>query len=299
MPAISRRRCAFEWLEARRTMAGDVTAQVVNGDLIVMGDSADNALRLTDFGDSELVGFNDANGNPTKINGVANGTFDYSGLTGNVVIRTGDGNDRVEVNGVLLPGALVIETGTGNDIVSSGGGADIEREFLIDLGPGDNQIAMRGSTFRDGSGPGILVGTSVIVNGGAGADTIRMSEVFVGQDFVMNTHDGADSVNLLFVIPRNFLGVDAGAGADRSQVENSLVRELQVNAGGGSDRVDINGSLLERVFAELGADGDLLVMNNTAISGTGSLSGGPGYELFFGRGNALGGASLAFFELFT
>jgi hypothetical protein len=180
----------------------------------------------------------------------------------------------------------------------------------------------------------------------------------------MNTHDGADSVSLLYVIPRNFLGVDGGTGADtlalsacdarvvsvRSgggggyislfnceiavdlgliatdvenhlqvngcivrgtaylitggvndyiQVENSLIRELQVNAGGGSDRVDINGSLLERVFAELGAGGDYLVMNNTAISGVGSLSGGLDFDVFFGRGNAFGGASLAFFELFT
>lgn len=40
-------------------------------------------------------------------------------------------------------------------------------------------------------------------------------------------------------------------------------------------------------------------MNNTAVSGTGSLSGGFDYDVFFGRGNALGGASLAFFELFT
>lgn len=92
-----------------------------------------------------------------------------------------------------------------------------------------------------------------------------------------------------------------GDGADRIriQVENSRVRELQVNAGAGSHRVDINGSLLERVFAELGADGDLLVMNNTAISGTGSLSGGAGYDVFFGRGNLFGGATLAFFEQFT
>jgi hypothetical protein len=49
--------------------------------------------------------------------------------------------------------------------VTSGGGADIEREFVIDLGPGANQISMRGSTFRDGSGPGILVGTSAIITG--------------------------------------------------------------------------------------------------------------------------------------
>ena len=40
-------------------------------------------------------------------------------------------------------------------------------------------------------------------------------------------------------------------------------------------------------------------MNNTAISGTGSLSGGEGYDVFFGRGNAFGGATLVFFEQFT
>jgi hypothetical protein len=204
----------------------------------------------------------------------------------------------------------------------------------------------------------------VIINGGEGNDVIRMSEVFNAHDFVLNTHGGADSVQLLYVTPDNFLGIDGGAGEDgitlsatdarvisvRSgvgggyvglfnceiagdlgmiasdgnthlqlngcivrgtaylitgqvndfvQVENSNVRELQINAGGASDRVDISGSLLERVFAELGAGGDLLVMNNTAISGMGSLSGGLDYDVFFGRGNAFGGASLAFFELFT
>ena len=362
MRSMIRPPCGFERLESRQMMAGNVTAQLVDGDLIVTGDVADNTIQLR--GNSMLEGLNDENGIPTSINGVPNGTFDYSGLTGNVSIRTGDGNDRVFLELFLdLPGAVVIETGSGNDFIGAGG-IRIGREFIMDLGPGSNRIAMRGSTFRDGSGPGIHVGTSVIINGGDGNDSIRISELFDAHDFVVNTHGGADSVNLLFVTPDNFLGVDGGAGEDgitlgstdarvislRSgggggfmglfnceiagdlgmiatdgnthlrldgcivrgtgylisggandyiQVDNSIVRELQINAGGGSDRVDINGSLLERVFAELGAGGDLLVMNNTAISGAGSLSGGLDFDVFFGRGNAFGPASLAFFELFT
>ena len=365
MRSIIQRQLGFESLEYRQMMAGNVTAQIVNGDLIVTGDAAANAIRFVDSGGTRRVEGVDAAGSPTSINGTPNGSFDYTAATGNTNVRMQDGNDSVSLQfPSTFPGALVIELGAGDDQLGGGPALMIATEFIVDLGSGTNEINMRGSTFRDGSGPGIHVGTSVIINGGDGRDSIRISELFDAHDFVLNTLGGDDTVSLLFVRPDNFLGIDGGAGEDsitlgatdarvislRSgggggfmglfdceisgdlgmiagdgmthlrlngsivrgtaylitggvndfvQVENSIVRELQINAGGGSDRVDINGSLLERVFAELGAGGDLLVMNNTAISGTGSLSGGSDYDVFFGRGNAFGGASLAFFELFT
>jgi hypothetical protein len=333
-------------------MAGDVAVQLINGDLIVTGDVGDNAIRLNA---GQLVGESHG-GSATNINGVPNGTFDYSGLTGDVVIRMLDGADRVSFSGSFT-GAMQIEMGVGNDSVQSGGGADIPQELTIDLGAGSNEIVMLGGASEINAG-------TVIINGGEGADSIRISTNLIGRDFVMNTHGGNDNVDLTFVLATNFLGVEGGAGDDAIkleackarvislrggggggflgvfhcetvedlgiiggdsptnirvngcvvgsaaylisgtandyiQVENSRIRELQVNAGAGSDRLDINGSLLERVFAELGPDSDLLEMKNTAISGVGSLSGGDGYDVFFGRGNALGGNSLAFFEEFT
>jgi hypothetical protein len=339
-------------------MAGDVTVQLVDGDLIVTGDALANAIILSD---GELVGvFNDG-GTPTNINGVPNGTFDYSGMTGDVVIRMLDGADRVSFGGAFT-GAVVIESGDGNDIVSSGGGAQIPEELVIELGAGSNQVTLAGSNL-DGTGTEISAHT-VIIHGGEEADSIRISENLVSRDFVMNTRGGNDNVALTFVLATNFLGVDGGAGDDAIkleackarvislragggggfvgafhcetvedlgmiggdaptnlrafgcvigsaaylisggandyiQLENSRIRELQVNAGAGSDRLDISGSLLERVFAELGADSDLLEINNTAISGVGSLSGGEGFDVISGRGNAFGGATPAFFERFT
>ena len=82
----------FERLETRHTLAGNVTVQLVNGDLIVTGDAADNEIQLSSFGHPmEVTGRNDDSGNPTSINGVPNGTFDAAGLTGNTVIRMLDG----------------------------------------------------------------------------------------------------------------------------------------------------------------------------------------------------------------
>jgi hypothetical protein len=363
MRTFARSPRGFESLESRHMLAGNVTAQIVNGDLIITGDSADNAILVSSFGHPmEVTGRNDAGGNPTNVNGVPNGSFDASGLTGNTVIRMLDGADDVSHSGPF-PGALVIEMGNGNDRLGASY-FETGTEYVADLGPGTNSIAIRGSTFRDGSLPWIDIGTSAIIRGGEEADDIRISEMSASQTIYIETLGGADIASLSYAEATNFIGMDGGAGDDnlsvnradsnvislRSgtgggalsafacetvgdlgliggdsfinirvtnskvggiayligsgandyvQVEASQFKELQVNTAAGFDRLDINGSLLERVFAELGADGDYLVMNNTAISGTGSLSGGEGYDVFFGRGNAFGGATLAFFEQFT
>jgi hypothetical protein len=328
------------------------------------GDALDNNFRF----EQSTGGTRQVAGIDTSINGVLNGTFDFTAITGNVVVRSHEGNDNISLvyapGSGSFPGALVVETGAGDDQFTGGAGATIGGDLIIDLGTGNDNVNMRGSTFRDGSGPGIFIGQSMVITSGDGNDAVQISELFEVDDVVINSGAGPDRVSLLFVFASNFIGMDGGAGDDslsvsrtdarvmslRSgpgsdllaatlcettsdlgmigsdgfinirvtttkvggtayligssvndyvQVEASQFREQQVNTSSGSDRVDINGSLLERVFAELGADGDLLVMNNTAISGQGSLSGGVGYDVFFGRGNAFGGATLAFFEAFT
>src|SRR5687768_5181411 len=120
MRTTRQRRRKVEALEARAMMAGNVTAQLVDGDLIVTGDGANNAIRFEHSGGTHLlVGENDDAGNPTSINGVPNGSFDYTALTGSAVARMHDGNDRVSLNFTAsFPGALVIETGAGDDRIN-------------------------------------------------------------------------------------------------------------------------------------------------------------------------------------
>jgi hypothetical protein len=130
-------------------LAGNVTAELIDGDLIVTGDGVDNRIGLYGpAGNLSMVhGEDDAQGNPTSINGIPNGSFNLDELTGDVVIRMGNGNDTVFFTGTF-PGTLVIEGNSGNDYVWSFHGASIADELIIDAGPGANEISLVGRTFR-------------------------------------------------------------------------------------------------------------------------------------------------------
>ena len=358
------RRRLIERLEARQMLAGNVTVQLVNGDLIVTGDGEDNRIGFSSWNNFQLQALPDAAGVPTSINGQPTGSFDYSSVSGNVVVRMLDGNDRVDFQH-QFPGALVIEGGNGNDFVGSEAAATIGAELIIDTGPGTNTIRVEADPLALWSAKAVVIGTSLIVRGGSGADDVRFRQLQVANDIVINAAGGSDQLSVQFSTVGNFFGIDggpndydvigagnitarvvsfrSGGGAgevglgfskisgdvgliggegparitlnycivngtsylvsgsanDRVESEFCLLNELQVNTGDGLDRVDINGSIVQRVFAELGADGDLMVMNNDVIQGEGSLSGGTGFDVFFGRGNSFGRASTAFFELFT
>jgi hypothetical protein len=68
-------------------LAGNVTAELIDGDLVVAGDAADNRIRIymNAFGETKLFG------DGTSVNGVPDGTFDLIDLTGDVTARMGDG----------------------------------------------------------------------------------------------------------------------------------------------------------------------------------------------------------------
>jgi hypothetical protein len=102
----------FEPLEPRQLLAGNVTVELIDGDLIVTGDGLDN--RIGVYGPagnlSMVEGENDGQGNATSINGVPNGRFNLDELIGDVIIRMADGNDTVFFTGPYS-GAFVIEGG--------------------------------------------------------------------------------------------------------------------------------------------------------------------------------------------
>jgi hypothetical protein len=128
-------------------LAGNVTAELIDGDLIVTGDGLTNRIALHGPGSLSAVrGESDAQG-PTSINGVPNGSFDLDALAGDVVVRMGDGNDTVFFGGAF-PGAMMIEGGAGNDSVWSFGGASTAKDLIVDAGPGANRIDLVGRVHR-------------------------------------------------------------------------------------------------------------------------------------------------------
>lgn len=154
-------------LERRLLLAGNVTATVVNGTLIVQGDTADNEITLTTqtngdslelFGDDNAIHADDS----TTINGNS-APYIATGLTGDVWIRLYDGADSLIVENATLPQGLRISTAGGDDTV------------LI------NDVSMGGD---------------LLVNGGGGKDVVNILEVNRSNNLHVSTGDGADVVLL-------------------------------------------------------------------------------------------------------
>jgi len=88
----------LEGLESRQLLAGDILASVVNGQLRISGDAADNGilLRSAAGGGVEVVGTS-TGGLATTINGGTSSFITTKALKG-VSINLGGGNDSLAVS---------------------------------------------------------------------------------------------------------------------------------------------------------------------------------------------------------
>src|SRR3954465_6274485 len=96
------RSCAFESLEDRSLLAGDVTASILNGNLLISGDKFANGITLapgTAANTVVVTGVNAGMG-ATNVNGASNGAVTLSGFTGSLTIRMKGGNDNVTITGL-------------------------------------------------------------------------------------------------------------------------------------------------------------------------------------------------------
>src|SRR5262245_42124650 len=128
------------------TAAGNVTASVNgSGVLVIKGDTADNGIHIVPAGAGAYeISASDAN---TTINGqpVA---FVASGVTGDVKISMGDGNDTViieDTNVAPFPDDLTIRTGAGNDSVEINDGG-VTDDTTISTDQGDDTVTDQAST---------------------------------------------------------------------------------------------------------------------------------------------------------
>ena len=130
------RKCRFESLEQRNVLAGNVTAAVVDGDLVITGDDLGNVFTLDQPGgpgtDYRLIG-NDTttiNGGPSPITLPGSG----AAVTNDILIDLLGGDDIVRVAGVHAPDDLEIDAGVGNDLVAVfGSDAGIDTQVDDDL----------------------------------------------------------------------------------------------------------------------------------------------------------------------
>ena len=172
-------------LSPRPAPKGDVQVSVVNGDLIIQGDSRDNNIIITEGNITGRAG--------TTINGQRN-IFPPEGVTGDIVINMKNGDDFVRVE---LPGTNFA----------------VQHDLEINMGAGDDilellQVKVPEQTRIDTAGGHDII----FIDGVLGVNDYIRSE-FTGK-FRVETGSGEDLLEFHHTIFSGEVDVDLGSGVD-------------------------------------------------------------------------------------
>lgn len=302
----------LERLEDRRLLAGNVTATVSAGNLVVSGDNLANRISIESAGENRIAvrGFN------TQINGVPNAARVFSGVTGDISVQLRDGDDLVRVTNLIAPSNVLVSLGGGNDEVVTGqdklngdarfagspsgplyvpgalrmyGGLGNDLVFQSDahidglgmthLGTGDDTLFMQRPA---GSGQNVDYGGNLTILPDAGSDVVDLLGLVVDSDLTINDTSDALYLSIRSMdVHRNFRLTSAGLADSIDVSSTNVTRQFVLSSGGGSDRVRIS-AIASQLSANLGDgnDGFELVSSNIKSS---AIYGGAGDDVFFAR----------------
>jgi hypothetical protein len=259
---VRRNRLKFERLEQRCLFAGDITAAVINGDLVITGDGGDNYLKITataNPGEFTLEAYDPVSGLESTLNGVFRGTETFSGVTDSIESSWGAGYDTVIIGGgansIEIAGALVVDFGSGISnlqlSMEGNGVVSVAREVVVrHPGPEDGIFFARD----------LIVGTSLIYTGGMGLESVKLSNVSTGRDVAINLGPGI----LDGRIENSFVGgsflLAASTAPDRNYFfidRVNVTRDASILTGDGSDALFINQlRVIGNLFIDAGGGND-------------------------------------------
>lgn len=210
-----RRHLRLEALESRQMMAGNVLVSLSSNNLVVNGDDAPNVISIESAGTNSIQvrGFNDVNGNPTFVNGIANGVVFFNGASGGLTVRTYGGNDNVRITNLVVNSAINVDTGS-------------ESDTLL-LGRDPNNFG--GVRFGGYPAGPLFAQTTLDVTTGGGNDLIYSTDIRVRSNASLDMGSGND--RLRFSPNVDGLTVNSMQGISEFQ------RSLYVQMGQGADTV--------------------------------------------------------------
>ncbi|MBN1910986.1 MAG: hypothetical protein JW818_14670 [Pirellulales bacterium] len=213
----------------------NVTVEVVNGNLVITGDEANNLVRV----------YRDENGNyvvdgrlmfhtcgtssaqtrfltPNLINSQDEPVV-FTGVTGDVIISTGDGDDEITVEG-QIDGNLIIDTGDGNDIVTLWN-VSTTGDLTVDTGSGDDRL------------------TSSALLPVGGIDYVPPIEAYrrIDGDVTIKIGDGDDQVSVSHMVHAGDLKILLDGGNDKlSLVDVHVTGTARLDGGSGTNTANLN-----------------------------------------------------------
>jgi hypothetical protein len=284
--AASRKRLQFERLESRHLMAGNVTAELIDGTLYLTGDDAANGIAIVGTetpGEVIVTGTPAFAGDVTELN-QQDGPLTFI-VTKDIVIRTGAGNDGVELNNVGVPRNLSIETGDGLDRVAIGyctvnaavnvvwppATENVPGGVIYDpqsFSSGNDRIAViiepiyKPLNWTVGT---VGVGRDLSISTGDSADYVFLGHTHIGRNLALRTEDGQDNFIVHTVSALNF---DAGTGrdADLANITGLSTRgQMTLETGFGNDFVSYAASHAHGAATFLGGHGNNQVFVGTSV----------------------------------
>jgi cyclophilin family peptidyl-prolyl cis-trans isomerase len=228
-----------EALEARTLLAGNVVADLINGNLALTGDAAANSVEITIVGDDLVVrGLDD-----TTINGSSDDFVIQAGATtfgGSVEVALGQSSDTF-----LISGPLTIS-------------GDIE--------------------LRDSNGSGRLgitdatIGGDVTVHSSKSADTVSLLNAELEGDLILDLGDGRNFISLDDTSVAGRMSVRTGKHADIIVLQGSTVGGLHAVTGRRNDEIILRNSTIDGDFhAFTGEDRDFVLMEDSTVTGNTQL----------------------------
>jgi hypothetical protein len=274
----------FETLEDRKMMAGNITASVVNEELVLNGDGAGNQVEV-----HQTVGnlYKVKGLNGTTINGKADKSFifekgirvDLKGgddefsmgglvffddVDGNLNINMGAGKDKVNLGRVIVDGDTNIDTSTEDDIVNFSTAS--LRKLTLNTGAGSDSVSM-GFSSTSQANINMDLGNDAFVYGGSTSDSIKVDtgsgddrvEFFLGGstgNIDILTGNNKDSVKLQALQASN-INVDTAGGDDSVDLAGGIVAAaLNIKTGTENDSVNFNAANIRSVLSLDTADGN-------------------------------------------
>lgn len=186
-------------------LAGDVTAKISDGNLVIKGDSLANGITIaagTTAGTVVVTGVN-AGGMATNVNGTSNGAVTLTGFTGGVKLDMKGGDDSVSVTGLTVTDDAKLKAGSGNDTFSITG-STFNDDLTAILESGDDTLTLSSTTVSDkakvkgrsGDDDATITNSTfskLSVSLGRGDDSLTMSDTTASVDTKLNGRRGTNS----------------------------------------------------------------------------------------------------------
>lgn len=238
----------FESLEDRKLMAGNITASVVNEELVLTGDGLGNAVEVHQTA-LNLYKVKGVDGK--TINGKSDKSFSFKA---GIVVDLKGGDDKFEIGGVLfaddVDGRLKIDMGAGKDTVNIGRAA-VDGETTINTGTEDDKVSVFGASLN-----------KLTVNTGSGSDlydtfasnsaltTINMeagNDKFFGSsnwaNLKLDTGIGDDTVDFFLATSPGSIDILTGANNDQVTLQATIANAVTLDTAAGEDKVIFKGGL--------------------------------------------------------